>query len=75
MIAEQPIGGAAARMVDMLLHLLDGASPVGMQELWPARLIPRASDGPPAHDRRPQSRKRMTHSPGGNRDATEETGV
>jgi LacI family transcriptional regulator len=71
---EQPIERAAARMVDMLLQLLGGASPVGMQELWPARLIPRASDGSPAYDRRPQIEK-MHHTLGGNRDATEETGA
>ena len=33
---EQPIERAVARMVDMLLQLLGGASPVGVQELWPA---------------------------------------
>jgi LacI family transcriptional regulator len=71
---EQPIERAAARMVDMLLQLLGGASPVGMHELWPARLIPRASDGPPAYDRRPQIEK-IRHTLGGNRDATEETGL
>ena len=69
---EQPIERAAACMVDMLLQLL-GARPVGMQELWPTRLIPRASDGPPAHDGRQQIEK-THHTPGENRDATEETG-
>ena len=68
---EQPIERAAARMVDMLLQLL-GARPVGMQELWPTRLIPRASDGPPAHDGRQQI-ENAHHSPGGNRNAVEET--
>ncbi len=43
---EQPADRSALRMVDMLLQLLDGASPVGMQEIWQARLIPRSSDGP-----------------------------
>ncbi len=43
---EQPIERAAARMVEMLLQLIDGASPAGMQDVWPARLIARQSDGP-----------------------------
>nr|WP_283949686.1 substrate-binding domain-containing protein [Limobrevibacterium gyesilva] len=43
---EQPVERAAARMVEMLLQLLEGADPAGMQEVWPARLIARASDGP-----------------------------
>ena len=42
----QPIERAAARMVEMLLRLMDGAGPDGMQEIWPAKLIERASDGP-----------------------------
>jgi LacI family transcriptional regulator len=42
----QPIERAAARMVEMLLRLMDGAGPEGMQEIWPAQLIERASDGP-----------------------------
>jgi len=42
----QPIERAAARMVDMLLHLIDGALVEGMQELWQAELVARASDGP-----------------------------
>jgi LacI family transcriptional regulator len=42
----QPIERAAARMVEMLLRLMEGAGAEGMQEIWPARLIERASDGP-----------------------------
>ena len=42
----QPIERAATRMVEMLLRLMDGAAPAGMQEIWPAQLIERASDGP-----------------------------
>jgi DNA-binding LacI/PurR family transcriptional regulator len=47
----QPIERAAARMVEMLLRLMDGAGPDGMQEIWPAELIERASDGPVPADR------------------------
>jgi hypothetical protein len=70
---EQPIEQAVARMVDLLVQVLGSASPVGMQERWPARLISPASDESPAHDQRPQIAK-THHTPGGNRNATEETG-
>ncbi len=43
---EQPIERAGARMVAMLLALMGGAPPADLAELWPARLIARASDGP-----------------------------
>jgi DNA-binding LacI/PurR family transcriptional regulator len=43
---EQPIERTAAPMVELLLHLMAGADPAGMHEIWPARLIARASDGP-----------------------------
>jgi LacI family transcriptional regulator len=43
---EQPIDRAARRMVEMLLALIGGADPVMFCEVWPARLIARASDGP-----------------------------
>lgn len=43
---EQPIAGAGARMVAMLLELMAGADPASLQEIWTARLIPRESDGP-----------------------------
>ena len=43
---EQPVARAGARMVAMLVALLGGADPAALQEIWPARLIPRASDGP-----------------------------
>ena len=43
---EQPIARAGARMVQMLVELLGGADPATLTEIWPARLIPRASDGP-----------------------------
>jgi LacI family transcriptional regulator len=42
----QPIERAAVRMVDMLLLLMAGTDPAGLQEVWPAQLIERASDGP-----------------------------
>ena len=42
----QPIERAARRMVEMLRARIDGAAPETMQEIWPARLIARASDGP-----------------------------
>jgi LacI family transcriptional regulator, galactose operon repressor len=43
---EQSVARAGARMVEMLAALLDGADPAQLTEIWPARLIPRASDGP-----------------------------
>ena len=43
---EQPVARAGARMVEMLVALLGGADPAALTEIWPARLIPRASDGP-----------------------------
>jgi LacI family transcriptional regulator len=43
---DQPIERAAARMVEMLLALLGGASPAEFAEIWPARLVTRGSDGP-----------------------------
>jgi LacI family transcriptional regulator len=49
----QPIERAAARMVEMLLSLLDGADVTGLQELWQAKLIARASDGPVVPATRP----------------------
>ena len=42
----QPIERAASRMVEMLLHLIAGAPAEGMQEIWQAKLVARASDGP-----------------------------
>jgi LacI family transcriptional regulator len=42
----QPIEQAAARLVEMLLALIDGADVVGMQEVLQAELIQRASDRP-----------------------------
>ncbi len=42
----QPIERAAARMVEMLLARIAGTPADGMQELWQAELIQRASDGP-----------------------------
>lgn len=43
----QPIERAARRMVEMLLARIGGAPAEGMQEIWPASLIARQSDGPP----------------------------
>ncbi len=45
---EQPIERAGARLVEILLALMAGADPKGFAEIWPATLIPRASDGPVA---------------------------
>ena len=42
----QPIERAGRRMVEMLLARIAGAPVAGMQEIWPARLIVRRSDGP-----------------------------
>jgi len=48
---EQHIERAGARMVEILRALMGGADPKDYAELWPARLIARASDGPPQdHD-------------------------
>ena len=55
---EQPMDRAGVRMVEMLVALLDGADPATLTEVWPARLIPRASDGPA-----PARRRRMNKSP------------
>ena len=43
---EQAITRLGPRMVEMLASLLHGADPAGLHEIWPARLVPRASDGP-----------------------------
>ncbi len=43
----QPIEQAARRMVEMLLARIGGAPADGMQEILQAKLIERASDGPP----------------------------
>ena len=36
------------RLTEILLEILDGASPTSFEEIWNARLIRRASDGPPS---------------------------
>lgn len=51
----QPIERAARRMVEMLLARIGGAPAEGMQEIWPARLIARQSDGPPAETETPRN--------------------
>lgn len=43
----QSIGDAGSRTAEMLIDIIDGADPKGMNELWPTHLIRRASDGPP----------------------------
>lgn len=53
----QPIERAARRMVDMLLHLMAGGDCAGLQEVWPAELVARASDGPVAEQRLPEQRR------------------
>ncbi len=65
---EQPIERAATRMVEMLLALIGGADPASFGEIWPARLIPRSSDGPflsSTADTRGASRNHLgeTHDP------------
>lgn len=42
----QPIERAARRMVDMLFARIAGTAPDTLQEVWPATLVARASDGP-----------------------------
>lgn len=59
---EQPIERMAARMVEMLLARLDGTPPEALAEVWPARLVARASDGPPPN-------RKPTRSRGGLKDA------
>ena len=66
---EQPIVRAGARMVQMLVALLGGADPATQHEIWPARLIPRGSDGPaPTHRNTPMTTQR--HVQGGRHDTT-----
>lgn len=66
---EQPIARAGARMVQMLVALLGGADPATQHEIWPARLIPRGSDGPvPAHATAPITTSH--HVQGGRHDST-----
>ena len=36
------------RLTEILLEILDGTSPTSFQEIWNARLVRRASDGPPS---------------------------
>jgi len=71
---EQSIFRAGARMVAMLVNLLGGADPATLREVWPARLIPRASDGPaPSRAGRrmkPANRKTPNHVLGGRHDIT-----
>jgi LacI family transcriptional regulator len=71
---EQPVFRAGARMVAMLVALLGGADPATLREVWPARLIPRASDGPAAtpagrRTKRPNP-KTPNYVPGGRHDTT-----
>ena len=54
----QPIDRAACWMVEMPLSLLAGGTVAGLQELWPAELIARASDGPVAPATRPKTPRR-----------------
>lgn len=66
---EQSVARAGARMVELLLALLGGADPATLTEVWPARLIPRASDGP-APARAGQAMKTPHHVQGGRHDIT-----
>ncbi|MBS0559369.1 MAG: substrate-binding domain-containing protein [Proteobacteria bacterium] len=47
---EQPIDRMGARLAAILLALLGGADAAGFSEIWQARLIARASDGPAPSD-------------------------
>jgi hypothetical protein len=60
-------------MVEMLLRLMDGASPAGMREVWPARLIARSSDGPAQKIANANTRK-IERDQGSARDDTKATG-
>ncbi len=42
----QPLARAGERLVEMLLAVLEGTDPAALQEIWPAHLVVRASDGP-----------------------------
>lgn len=66
---EQPMDHAGARMVEMLIALFDGADPATLREIWPARLIPRASDGP-APVRSGRGMKTLRHVQGGRHEPT-----
>lgn len=66
---EQPVARAGARMVEMLVALLGRADPATLQEIWPARLIPRGSDGPPP-TRAQHKTKTPRHVLGGRHDIT-----
>jgi LacI family transcriptional regulator len=48
---EQPIVRAGVRLAEILLLLLAGAAPAEFGEIWQARLVARASDGPARGDR------------------------
>jgi LacI family transcriptional regulator len=71
---EQSIFRAGARMVEMLVDLLGGADPATLREVWPARLIPRASDGPAparaADETKAPTPKIPRHVLGGRHDTT-----
>ena len=42
----QPIRAMAGRLAEMLIARIGGAPAEGLAEIWPAPLVPRASDGP-----------------------------
>lgn len=65
----QPIARAGERMVAMLTALRDGADPASLTEVWPAQLIPRASDGP-APARAGDATITMAHVQGDHHEAT-----
>ncbi len=66
---EPPGSRTGTRLVAMLLALLGGADPATLTEIWPARLIPRASDGP-VSTHAGRKTKPPPHVPGGRHDAT-----
>lgn len=70
---EQSIARAARRMVEMLLALIGGADPAVLREIWPARLIPRSSDGPAPASRTAETRGMPQNHGGGNHVPDRET--
>ena len=53
----QPLERAARRMVEMLLILLAGGTAAGLQEILPATLVQRRSDGAPRQQDTPVAQR------------------
>ena len=71
---EQAVARVGPRMVEMLISLLDGADPAGLREIWPTRLVPRASDGPAPRDAA-ELTKTIRHVQEVTHDATQDRGA